>query len=186
MQLARQETAFGMVAAEIDHFGTGRLQLGDERGEILVARRDGIIMHFRDAALVDRRLESVGQTLAIGALVVDHGDLLVLQVLQDVIGHDFGLLVVAAAGAEHVFQIARGQVRAGGGRSDHQDVVFRENVGNRNGDAGRDRADNELDAVADDLVGGGNALLRFTGIVGKLQNDFLALDAASRRWQSRV
>src|SRR5690606_42057030 len=36
VQLARQETAFGMVAAEIDHFGTGRLQLGDERGEILV------------------------------------------------------------------------------------------------------------------------------------------------------
>src|SRR5690606_6744429 len=115
----------------------------------------------------------------IGALVVDHGNLLVLEVLQDIIGHDFSLLVVATAGTEHVFQAACGQVRAGGGRSDHQNAVFRENIGNGGGNAGRDRADDKLDAVADDLVGGGNALLRFTGIVGKLQDDFLALDAAS-------
>lgn len=80
VELARQETAFSMVAAEIDHFSTGRLQLGDERGKILVARCDRIIMDFGDAALVDGRLERIGKTLAISALVVDHGNLLVLHV----------------------------------------------------------------------------------------------------------
>jgi hypothetical protein len=45
-------------------------------------------------------------------------------------------------------------------------------VGSRNGNAGCDRADHEADAVADDLVCRGNALLGLAGVVSVFQNDF--------------
>ena len=41
-------------------------------------------------------------------------------------------------------------------------------------------ADNELDAVSDELVGDRNALLRIGDVVADRQHDLLAVDAAGR------
>ncbi len=41
-------------------------------------------------------------------------------------------------------------------------------------------ADNELDAIGDELVGDRNALLRVGDVVADRQHDLLAVDAASR------
>ena len=109
---------------------------------------------------------------------MDDGDLLALQVLQDVVGCDLGLLVVAAAGAEDVSEAAIGQGRRGRGRRHHQDAALGEDVGGGHGDTRGHRADDEADLVADQQVGRRDALLGIAGIVGELQDDLLAPDAA--------
>ena len=93
------------------------------------------------------------------------GDLLALEVFHDVVAGDRALLVVAAAGAEDVPHVALGDLRVGGGRRDLQDAVLLIDVGGRHGDAGIEVADDELHAVAGELVGDRDALLRIGRVV---------------------
>ena len=61
---------------------------------------------------------------------------------------------------------------------DEQDVVFRIDVGSGDRHAGVEVADDELDAVADELVRDRHALLRIGDVVALLERDLLAEDAA--------
>ncbi|MCY1239212.1 hypothetical protein D9M72_519940 [compost metagenome] len=168
-----------MVATEVDDIDILGLQAGDDGAEVLVARVQAFIDDLGDAACVDRLLEAVSETLAVRSLVVQHGDLLVLEVLDHIGGGDFSLLVVAAAGAQHVPEAAGGEVGRRCRRRHHQNAVLGENVGSRHRGARKHRADDVADAFAGRLVGNRNGLLRITGIVEQLQDDLLAVDAAS-------
>ncbi len=84
-QLAGQQTTFRVVAAKVDDIDIFSLQACRQRAEILVAGGNGIVDDFLDATLVERCLEGVRQTFAIGALVVDDGNALVLQAFQDIV-----------------------------------------------------------------------------------------------------
>ena len=109
---------------------------------------------------------------------MDDGDLLVLELAEREVGPQLALLVVAAAGAEGVPQFAIGDLRVGRRRGDEQHAVVGIDFGGRNGDAGVEVADDELDAVADELVGDRHALLRIGDVVALLDRDLLAEDAA--------
>src|SRR5665811_2072952 len=87
-------------------------------------------------ALSERLLGLVGETFAVGGLVVDDGDVLALEVLDEVLAGDGALVMVAAADAEDVPHLALGDGRIGGGRRDLQDPVFLIDLGRRHGDAG--------------------------------------------------
>ena len=92
-----------------------------------------------------------------------------LKCLSDVGAGDLALLVVAAAGAEHVPHAALGDCRIGRGRRDLEDAVLLIDLGGRDGDAGVEVADDELDAVADELVGDRDALLGIGDVVAVLR-----------------
>ena len=158
--LPQHEAAGGVHAAPVEHLDAGVLQLGDERGEILLAGADAFVDHLGDAEIVHRLLGLVGEALAVRRLVVDDGDLLVLQIVGDVLAGDAALLIVAAAGAEHVPQLAFGDRRVGGRRRDHQHAVVDVDLRRRHGDAGIEVADDEVDALAEEIVGDRNALAR--------------------------
>ena len=102
-----QDQPAGVVqAAPIDQVGAGRLDLGYQRGEVLVAHVDAFVEHFLDPALLFMFLRLVGEALPIRGLVVNDGDLLALEFLGDVVAGDRALLVVAPAGAEDVPHVA--------------------------------------------------------------------------------
>src|SRR5262249_52140048 len=70
--------------------------------------------------------------------------------------------------------------RVGGCRRDLQDAVLLIDLGCRDGDAGVEVADDELDALADELVGDRHALLGIGAVVadGHGGDDLLTEDAA--------
>jgi hypothetical protein len=109
---------------------------------------------------------------------VDNGDLLALEFLHDVGARHLALLIVASAGAEHVPHAALGDLGVGCRGSDHVHAVLLVNLGGGHGDAGIEVADDELDAVAEHLVGDRHALLGIGGVVAEDELDLLAVDAA--------
>ena len=176
--LADDEAAFGVQAAPHQIVGAGFLDLGDDRRIVLLAGVDAFVEHFLDAELVHVVERGVGEALAVGRLVVDDRDLLALEMVARVFGPQHALLVVAAAGAERVPQPAVGDLRDWSPRGDEQDAVLRVDVGGRDRHAGVEVADDELDAVADELVGDRHALLGIGHVVALLEGDLLAEDAA--------
>ena len=179
-ELADDQAGFGVQAAPVDDGDAGFLHLGDQRREVLVADVDAFVHDFRDAGGVHRLLGLVGEALAVGGLVVDDGDLGVLELLGEIGAGDRALLVVAAAGAERVPQAALGEVRVGRGRRDLEDAVLGIDFRGRDRDARVEVADDELDAVSDELVGDRDALLRIGDVVADDELDLLAIDAAGR------
>ena len=131
---------------------------------------------------VQRLVGLVGDALAVGRLVVEHRDLGVLVVLDDVGADRRALHVVAAAGAEHrgVALGGRvvGQLDVGRGRGDLQDLGFLVDVRRRDRAARAVVAGHEDDLVGDQLVGDGGRLLGIAGIVADLQHELLAVHAA--------
>ena len=141
---------------------------------------DALVEHFLHAALVHGLAGFVGKALTIGGLVMHDGDLLALHVLEDIGRRHRALLVVAAAGAEHVPHAALGHARIGGGRRDREDAVFLIDFGRRHGDAGIEVTDHELHALGRELVGDRHALFGIADVVADRGGDLLALDAAGR------
>src|ERR1700721_1399166 len=104
-----------MQAAPHQIFGAGGLDLGDDRRIILLAGVDAFVEHFLLAAGVHEAPGGVGETLAVGGLVMYDRDLGVLVLgAEGEIGPELALLVVAAAGAENVPQLAISDLRIGG------------------------------------------------------------------------
>ncbi len=83
-QLADDQAGFGVQAAPIDDRDAGFLHLGDEGREVLVADVDAFVHDFRHAGGVHRLLGLVGKALAVRGLVVDDGDLGVLEVVRQI------------------------------------------------------------------------------------------------------
>src|SRR5262249_44146742 len=120
-----QDHAAGVVqAAPIDEIGIGRLELGDQRVEILVVLVDALEEHLLEALGVDRLAGLLGEALPIGGLVVHDGDALALELFGDQGAGDYALLVVAAAYAEDVPHAAISDLGIGGGRRDLQHAVL--------------------------------------------------------------
>ena len=176
--LAQDQAGFLMIAADIDQIDVVALQARHDGVKILVALVVGFEHLLGDAGLVERLLGLVGETFAVGGLVVEDGDVLALVVLDDVFGGDQALLVVAAADARHVPQLAFGEQRIGRGRRDLQHVAV--GIGFRRRDRRR-RAimtGDERDFRAGDLFRHRARLLRIAGVVLDIQRQFLAEHAA--------
>ena len=167
-----------MQAAPVDEVGARRLQLRHDGRIVLLAGVHALVEHRLHAVLGERIHGGVGETLPVGGLVMKDGDLLALHVVGDVLGRNGALLVVAAAGAEHVPLASFGQLRIGGRRGDHQHVVVEVDVRGRDRHARVEVADHPLDAVADELVGDRHALLGIGNVVADLEGDLLAQNAA--------
>ena len=101
-----------------------------------------------------------------------------LKFVGDVVAGNLALLVVASAGAERVPQAALGELRVGRRRRDVDDAVVGIDFRRRDRDARVEVTNHELDAVADELVGDRDALLRIGDVVADLELDLLAIDAA--------
>ncbi len=163
-----------MVAADIDQIDLFELQARHDGIKILVALVVGLVQLFGDAGLVERLLGLVGETLAVGGLVVEDGDVLALVVLDDVLGGDQALLIVAAADARHVPELALGVERVGGGRRNLQHVAV--GIGFRRRDRRRRAimAGDERDLRAGDLFSHRTRLLGIAGVVLDIQRQLLA------------
>ena len=109
---------------------------------------------------------------------MNDGDLLALELVAREFRPQHALLVVTAAGAERIPKIAVGDLGVGRRRGDEEDAVLLVDVGGGDGHAGIEVADDELDAVANELVGHRHALLRIGDVVALLEGDLLAEDAA--------
>src|SRR5262245_36145156 len=177
-QLPQDQAASVVQPAPIHQVGIGRLDLGYECGEVLVVLVDALKEHLLETLGVEVLARLLGETLAIGRLVVHDGDFLALEILEDVIGCDGALLIVAPTGAEDVPEIALGHRWIGGRRGDHEHAVFLVHLGGRNGDAGIEVANDEFHTIADELVGDRDAFFRVRAIVADEYLDFLTEDAA--------
>jgi hypothetical protein len=129
--LPQQERGLLVVAADKDEIDIVALEPRDDGGEVVVALVVGLVELFGDAGLVERLLGLVGQALAVGGLVVEDRDVLAGEVLGDELPGDGALLVVAAADAQHVPQLALGEDRVGGGWRDLQHVRLGVSLGSR-------------------------------------------------------
>ena len=168
-----------MVAADENEVDVVALHARDDRGEVLVALVVGLEHLFGKAGLVERLLGFVGEALAVGGLVVEDGDVLALVVLHDVFGGDQALLIVTAADARDVPQLALGEQRIGRGWRDFQDIAV--GIGFRRRDRGRRTivAGNEGDFRAGELFRHRTRLLWIAGIVADFQREFLAEQTAA-------
>src|SRR5882762_4299146 len=113
-----------MIAADIDEIDVVALQARNDGVKILVALVVGLEHLLGKAGLVERLLGFVGEAFAVGGLVVEDGDVLAFVGFRNVFGGDQALLIVAAADARHVPELALGEQRVGGGRRDLQDVAL--------------------------------------------------------------
>jgi hypothetical protein len=96
--------------------------LGDQRGEILFTNVHAFIKRFLGAQFVELLLGFVGKALTVRGLVVNDGDLRILEMVEDILTGNDALLVVTAAGAERVPQLALGIDRIGRGRRDFENA----------------------------------------------------------------
>lgn len=80
-RLTDDEAGFGVQAAPVDDGNAGFLHLGDQRGEVLVADVDAFIHDFRHAGGIGSLLGFIGKALTVRRLVVNDGDLGVLEMI---------------------------------------------------------------------------------------------------------
>ena len=119
---AGHERDLGMIPADIQHGDIRRLQRSDLGRIVVLPGRIGLVDRFGHAALVQLLSGLVGETLAIGRVVVKDRDLLVGPMIGQVVaGHD-ALRVVAANDAENVGTALLGQHRIGRRRRNLQDA----------------------------------------------------------------
>ena len=111
--LAQEQRDVGVVAGVQDDVGLRAPQLGDERGEVGGGRRVALLVHDLHAELLALGLVAHGDADAVGAVLVDDGDLDVLDLLAElglgVLGDEgaggLAELVGVHLRAEHVLQV---------------------------------------------------------------------------------
>ncbi len=123
--LADDETGFGVQTAPVDDRNAGFLHLCDEGREVLVADVHAFVHDFGDASGIQSLLGFVSETLAVWRLVVNDGDLGVLEVVGQILAGNGALLVVTTAGAEGVPQATLGEDRVGSSRGNFEECRFR-------------------------------------------------------------
>src|SRR6266480_3108685 len=113
LRLAQEQRDVGVVAGVQQHVGTGALELGDQAGEVGRGRRVAFLEHDVHAVLPALRLVARGDAGAVGAVLVDDGDLHVLRrdaefrlrVVIDVVARGGAELVAVRLRAEHVGEL---------------------------------------------------------------------------------
>src|SRR5207244_173241 len=79
LRLAQEQRDVGVVAGVQQHVGTRALELGDQAGEVGRGRRVAFLEHDVHAVLPALRLVARGDAGAVGAVLVDDGDLHALR-----------------------------------------------------------------------------------------------------------
>src|SRR5690606_6929317 len=97
---------------------------GNQRGIVLLAGGIGLVEGRLAAACLVHAHRGVGETLAIGGLVVEEGDLLAVVIVEQELAGDVALLVVTAADAVDARAGALlGEVRIGRSGRDLDDAL---------------------------------------------------------------
>src|SRR5262249_61526625 len=174
---ARQSSLL-MVAADIDEVDLVALHAGDDRREVLVALVVGLEHLFGNASLVEGLLGFVSKAFAVRGLVVQDRDVLALVVLGDVLAGDSTLLVVAAANAGDIPELALGEQRVGGSRRNLQHVTFGIGFRRRDRRRGAIVSGHERNFRAGEFFGDGTRLFGIAGVIAHLQGKLLAENAA--------
>ena len=107
--LSHDQPGFLVITAVIDDIDIVELELGNERGEILVALVEGLVELFFHAGGIERLLHLVGEAFAVRRLVVDDGDVFAVKVFRQIVGGEAALLVIASASAKRVPHAAFGE-----------------------------------------------------------------------------
>ena len=176
--LADEQAAFRLqTAPDQTRSAPACLMLGADGGIILLAGIDAFIQNFRDAEFGHVVLRGVREAFAVGRLVCTTAIFLPLSLSRARSAHS------SPAGRRgrrcgSVPQLAIGELRIGRGRGDQQNAVFRVDVGSRDRHAGVEVADDEFDAVADELVGDRTPCFGIGNVVALLEGDLLAENAA--------
>src|SRR5690606_18869112 len=178
-RLAQQQAELGVIATEVDQVGVEGFKLGDDGRVVAVANVDAFEQGDFSTALGEVVANLRRDARAIGLLVVQNGDGLGLEVLDDVVGGKRALLVVAAYGAEEVMRLdGVGNQRRRGPRGNGDDAFLLVHVHGGHRGAGAGVGNGELGAGIDDAVGGRYGLLGFAAVINKQWLELLALDAA--------
>jgi hypothetical protein len=143
---------------------------------VLLAGGDRLAQSRLDALGFHRLGHFVGQALAVGALVVDHRNLLALELLGEVGTGHLALLVITTGDGEDVLQAAIGDLRVGR-HGDHRDVGLDIDFGRRDGRRRAPVAVHEDDLLVHHLVGDGDGLFRIAGVVADFELQLLAINA---------
>src|SRR4029079_7946376 len=177
--LPNDQAAFGVEAAPIDEISTGLLDLGHKRRKVLLSGVDAFVEDFLHAALVEGFFCFVGEAFAVRRLVVHEGDLLALEMFDNVFAGDFALLVITSADAENVPHVAFGDFWVGRRGRDLQDTVFLVDLGRGDRDTGIVVADDVLHAASGKFVGNRYSLFGVGDVVAVRHGDFLTEDPAA-------
>ncbi|MNT27684.1 hypothetical protein D3C72_1633230 [compost metagenome] len=110
-------------------------------------------------------LEHVGQALAVGGTVVDHGDVLELERIGCVACQRSAQRVVVGDDTEHAWVGGAGQLRVGGRTGDERHAAVVEDLGRRNGHARVQDASHSSHLLVTQLLCCSSALLGIGGIV---------------------
>lgn len=153
-----------VLAAVVDDVRAGALDLGDDRGEVLGVRVHVLFTGDSAAELGELGLEGGGQTGAVGLLVVDDEDLLLLGVVEQVLRGERTLDGVRRRGAEVRLVRASllaavplrtlGQGRVGVRGRDLGQLRVVEDLLHGLGHRGVQRADDTEDVLVGDELGG--------------------------------
>ncbi len=166
--LAHDEAGFLVIAAHVNQIDIVALQARDDSIKILVALVVALEHLLGDAGLVQRLPGLVGEAFSIGRLVVQDRDILALVVLGNVLAGDKTLLVVAAADAQHIGELAFGEQRIGRARRDLQHIAV--GIGLRCRDRRRRTivTGDERNARAGEFLGNRARLLGIAGVIADL------------------
>ena len=166
-----------MVTAVVDVIHIGLLELGYQRGEVLVAGGDAFKHGDFNASVLQGVTNGSGNTFTVLLLVVNDSN--ALRALGgDVAGRNRSLHAVQTDGTEYQLIATLGDLRAGGSRGYHQDAFILVDVRGGLGGAGAQVADHEAHAVVDQAVGNGHGLLRVTHVVVFYGNQLFTHHAA--------
>ncbi len=116
-RLAHEQRDVGVVAGVEDHVRPRALQFRHQRREIGRGRRITFLQHDLHSGLLGAGLVALGDVDAVGAVLVDDGDLQILRILAElflgIIGDEIhrhlAELVAAGLRAEHIFVVLVGE-----------------------------------------------------------------------------
>ena len=177
LRLTQQQAQLWVIAAVVDEVDILLLELGDHRGEVLVASVDALEQANLDAFLLQGFLDRGRDPFAVLLLVVDDGNIFRLDGIGDEVTGGRALQAVQTDGAEDQLVATRGDVRAGRRCGNHQNAFVFIDIGRRLGGAGAEVTYNEADLVVNDLVGNRHGLLGVAGVVINDTFKLLTVDA---------
>src|SRR5437667_120445 len=131
LRLAQEQRDVGVVAGVQQHVGTRALELGDQAGQVGRGRRVAFLEHDVHAVLPALRLVARGDAGAVGAVLVDDGDLHALRrdaefrlrVVINVVARGGAELVAVRLRAEHVGELPVLEHRGGDAHVHPQELL---------------------------------------------------------------
>ncbi len=154
------------------------MQTRQQRREIFLARSDAVKEDHVRAAFFQAILHRTGQPFAVLLLIVNDGDTLRLDAVDDVLRRRWSLRGVQTGGTHDVLIAALGQLRVSGAWRNHQDAFVFIDIGRRLCGGGAEMANHILNTIVNNFVGDGDGLFRVAGIVIFHADQFVAFNTA--------